>query len=289
MTDDTTPAGAAGAAASRPPFLKRLVRSRVARAVTVAGLVGVLLGAGTVAWRTDTLPLLSPGPCWDTFDDALVERVFGDRETVAEAQRLQTDPNSRAAFYGQCRITSYKDEGKERAAGQLTVQVRRPAGYDGQDMWPAQFLGADMVPARPGAARHGLAGPGLAGPARELHRAAGHPVRPGRGGPRHGRPGRQRDRPGTRPQGPCRLAEAVVTVTNGVLRKLGCSGTYPAPSDKLPDLVGWQEAEPGAFCGSGAERAPPTASRWGGCAWARTAAPRGPARPVAATRRAACA
>ncbi|MFD5680753.1 hypothetical protein [Streptomyces bacillaris] len=253
MTDDTTPtgaAGAAGAAASRPPLLKRLVRSRVARAVTVAGLVGVLLGAGTVAWRTDTFPLLSPDPCWDTFDDALVERVFGDRVTVAEAQRLQTDPNSRAAFYGQCRITSYKDEAKERAAGQLTVQVRRPAGYDGQDMWPAQFLGADMVPLGQGL-------PGMVSPVRAWLALPESCT---------GRPGilsapavvdlamgdladsglvPERDR-----KDRAALAEAVVTVTNGVLRKLGCSGTYPAPSpDELPALVGWQAAEPGAFCG----------------------------------------
>ncbi|RBL84962.1 hypothetical protein DDE05_20350, partial [Streptomyces cavourensis] len=233
------------------------VRSRVARAATVAGLVGVLLGAGTVAWRTDTFPLLSPGPCWDTFDDALVERVFGDRVTVAEAQRLQTDPNSRAAFYGQCRITSYKDEAKERAAGQLTAQVRRPAGYDGQDMWPAQFLGADMVPLGQGL-------PGMVSPVRAWLALPESCT---------GRPGilsapavvdlamgdladsglvPERDR-----KDRAALAEAVVTVTNGVLRKLGCSGTYPAPSpDELPDLVGWQAAEPGAFCGAPGLSAP---------------------------------
>ncbi|MDX3379388.1 hypothetical protein PV390_33865 [Streptomyces sp. ME02-6991-2A] len=247
-TDDTTPAEGV---APRPPLLKRLVRSRVARAVTAAGLVGVLLGAGTVAWRTETLPLLgSTAPCWDTFDEALTERVFGDRETVAETQRLGTDPNSRTAVFGQCRITSYKDEEKARTAKQLTVQVRRPAGYGRQDVWPDQFLGADMVPLGSGL-------PGMVSPVRAwlalpesctgragilsaptvVDLASGDLSQSGVV-PEYDR----KDR--------AALAEAVVAVANGVLRELGCSGTYPALApDKLPDLVGWQDAEPGAFCG----------------------------------------
>lgn len=247
MTDETT---SAGGTAPRPPLLKRLVRSRVARAVTAAGLVGVLLGAGTVAWRTETLPLLSPDPCWDTFDDALTERVFGDRETVAETQRLRTDPNSRTAVYGQCRITSYKDEERARAAKQLTVQVRRAAGYGRQDVWPAEFLGADMVPLGSGL-------PGMVSPVRAwlaLPESCTGPVgilsAPAvvdlaSGDLAHSGLVAENDR-----RNRAALAEAVVAVTNGVLRELGCSGTYPAPApDKLAGLVGWQDAEPGAFCG----------------------------------------
>ncbi|MFE7455749.1 hypothetical protein [Streptomyces sp. NPDC057554] len=249
MTDTTTTT--TEVAAPRPPLLKRLVRSRTARAVTAAGLVGVLLGAGTVAWRTDTLPFIAaPAPCWDTFDDALTERVFGDRETVAETQRLGNDPNSRTAVFGQCRITGYKDEEKARAAKQLTVQVRRPAGYGRQDVWPAEFLGADMVPLGSGL-------PGMVSPVRAwlalpesctgragiLSAPAVVDLASGDLALSGAVPERDRkDR--------AALAEAVVAVTNGVLRELGCSGTYPAPvPDKLAGLVGWQKAEPGAFCG----------------------------------------
>ncbi|WP_405507772.1 hypothetical protein OG323_15760 [Streptomyces cyaneofuscatus] len=262
MTDGTQPGGtqpggtthdnasAAEGVAPRPPWLKRLVRSRVARAVTAAGLVGVLLGAGTVAWRTETLPLLSPAPCWDTFDSELTERVFGDRETVAETQRLRPDPNSRTAVYGQCRITSYKDEAQERAAKQLTAQVRRPAGYGRQDVWPAEFLAADMVPLGSGL-------PGMVSPVRawlalpeSCTGRAGILSAPAVVDLATG------DLAGTGliPENDLKnraaLAAAVVAVTNGVLRELGCSGTYPAPvPDKLPALVGWQDAKPGAFCG----------------------------------------
>ncbi|MFD3409797.1 hypothetical protein [Streptomyces cyaneofuscatus] len=237
--------------APRPPLLKRLVRSRVARAVTAAGLVGVLLGAGAVAWRTETLPLVgSTAPCWDTFDDALTERVFGDREIVAETQRLGTDPNSRTSVFGQCRITSYKDEEKARAAKQLTAQVRRPAGYGRQDVWSAEFLGADMVPL--GSGLPGMVSPvraWLALPESCIGRAgtlsAPAVVDLASGDLAHSGIVPEYDR-----KGRAALAEAVVAVTNGVLRELGCSGRYPAPApDKLPGLVGWQDAERGAFCG----------------------------------------
>ncbi|MEV4876152.1 hypothetical protein [Streptomyces cyaneofuscatus] len=247
--DGTTPAEDV---APRPPLLKRLVRSRVARAVTAAGLVGVLLGAGTVAWSTDTLPLLSPDPCWDTFDDALATRVFGDRRTVAETQRLQMDPRGRAASYGQCRVTSYQDGKKERAVRQLTVRVHRPAGYGSRDneVWPSEFLQADMVPLGAGL-------PGMVSPSRawlELPESCtGQPdilsnstvvdLAMGDAGDSGMAPEYDRkDR--------AALSEAVVAVTNGVLRELGCSGTYAAPApDKLAAPVGWQDAKPDALCG----------------------------------------
>ncbi|MGA4999253.1 hypothetical protein ACPCB7_14665 [Streptomyces arboris] len=250
-TDDAAPAEAE-AVAPRPPLLKRLVRSRVARAVTAAGLVGVLLGAGTVAWSTDTLPLLSPDPCWDTFDDALATRVFGDRKTVAETQRLQMDPRGRAASYGQCRITSYQEGKKERAVRQLTVRVHRPAGYGERTngVWPSEFLESDMVPLGAGL-------PGMVSPTRAWlalpESCTGQPdilsnstvvdLAMGDAGDSGMAPEYDRkDR--------AALSEAVVAVTNGVLRELDCSGAYSAPApDELAALVGWQDAKPDALCG----------------------------------------
>ncbi|WP_411079823.1 hypothetical protein [Streptomyces sp. cmx-18-6] len=233
-------------------LLRRLVRSRVARAVTAAGLVGALLGAGAVAWRTETLPLLSPDPCWDSFDDALASRVFGDLETVAENQQLRTDPRSKAVSYGQCRISGYRNEAKERASRQLTARVHRPAGYGGQDLWPAEFLGADMVPL--GSGLRGMVSPSRAwlalpesctGPSGTLSTPTLVDLTMGDG--TGGGIVPERDR-----EDRAALAAAVVAVTNGVMRELGCSGTYSAP-DPAPDeraaLIGWQPAKPGAFCG----------------------------------------
>ncbi|MEW2068923.1 hypothetical protein [Streptomyces sp. NPDC007346] len=251
MTDGTTEnTTSAGEAEPRPPLLRRLVHSRVARAVTAAGLVGVLLGAGTVAWRTDTLPLFSSDPCWGTFDDTLTERMFGDRETVAETQQLQPDPSSGTAVYGQCRITGYEDGEKARAAKQLTVQVRRPAGYGRQDVWPAEFLAADMAPL--GSGLTGMVSPSrawlalpesctgqvgvLSAPA-VVDLAMGDAAVSG-SVPEHDREDR------------AALADAVVAVANGVRKELGCSGRFSAPAtDKLAALVPWREADPDTLCG----------------------------------------
>src|SRR4051812_27891648 len=101
--DVSVPAGAAGTApqggSARPSWLRGLLRNRPVLAATAAGLVGVLLGAGTVAWRTDTLPLLKPDPCWDSLRDAGVSALFGDRRLEVEEQELRLDPNPASLSY----------------------------------------------------------------------------------------------------------------------------------------------------------------------------------------------
>ncbi|MFD4947878.1 hypothetical protein ACFWNT_36525 [Streptomyces sp. NPDC058409] len=131
-------------APAHTPVLRRLFRSRTARAVTAAGLAGALLGAGAVAWRTDTLPLLGPAPCWDSLGDSTMSDLFGDRRTEVEEQSLQANPRDREPSYGQCRITSYKDDDPRR---QVTLRVHRLDGLRGTDAheWPQEFLAAGMV------------------------------------------------------------------------------------------------------------------------------------------------
>ncbi|MFJ6612804.1 hypothetical protein ACIQPT_21285 [Streptomyces sp. NPDC091289] len=243
----TDPDAAAPSPGGPPPLLLRLLRSRTARAVTAAGLVGALLGAGTVAWRTDTLPLLSSAPCWGAFDDALTTQVFGDLETSAETQRLRTDPRARVASYGQCRVTSYQDDG--RAARQLTVRVHELSGTSrtAAKAWTDDFLQPGMV-----AMGNGL--PGMASGARAWlalpQSCTGEPdllatptvvdLTMGEADIGAMQEYERKDRRA--------LSAAAVAVTNKVLRERGCSGTYSAP-ERTDTVVAWDDTDPAALCG----------------------------------------
>lgn len=252
--------------------LRRLFRNRIALTVVVAGVVGALLGAGTVAWRTDTLPLLSPAPCWDSFDDGTMKVLFGDRETKVEEQVLQADPRG-GLSYGQCRITGYKED---RASRQVTVRVHRLDGLRGTDArgWPEEFLAADMV-----ALGDGL--PGMASPSRawlalpesctgavgEFEAATVVEVGMGRADLAVHTEYDHGDR--------AALTRAVVAATNGVLRDFECSGTYPTP-ERLPELVTKQDTKADPFCGVKGFVLP-TAYREG-LTWTRAGGDGGPAR-----------
>ncbi|KUH39064.1 MULTISPECIES: hypothetical protein [Streptomyces] len=233
-------------APARPPFLRRLLRSRTVRAAVAAGTAGALLGAGTVAWRTDSLPVLSHAavPCWDSFDDVTMEQLFGGRETRVEEQALENDPLDLGLSYGQCRITGY-DDGE--AAQQLTVRVHALDGLRGSDarQWPEEFLTADMVgmgaglPGMTSASRAWLALPeSCTGPAGDTRAPTVVDVGTGRAGFDSGHQGEDR----------AALTRAVVAAANGVLRDMGCSGAYRVP-DRLPELTDRKAATAQSFCG----------------------------------------
>lgn len=229
-----------------PSLVRRLLRNRTARATAAGVLAGALLGAGTVAWQTDTLPLLTPAPCWDSLSDKTVSALFGDRRTQVEEQRLQADPRGNGLSYGQCRITSYKDD---RARRQLTVKVHKLDGLRGSDarQWPEEFLAAGMT-----SLGQGL--PGMVSPSRAWlavpQSCTGRPgsfegpvvvdAAMGPAGFDTAAEYAQEDRTA--------LARAVVEATNGVIRELGCSGTYRGP-DLPADVATWQDTQAEAFCG----------------------------------------
>ncbi|MFC9033298.1 hypothetical protein [Streptomyces arboris] len=241
------PAPESPAPARRSP-LGRFLRNRTVRTATVAGLVGALLGAGVVAWRTDTLPLVGPRPCWDSLDGSAMTDLFGDRRTEAEEQDLQPDPQGERLAYGQCRITSYGAErGEERAVRQVTVHVRRLDALFGTDSrrWPAEFLAANMAPLGEGL-------PGMASGMRAWIALPESCTGGGDSGPAvvdagSGHASLDLDSaydPAERDA----LARAVVAVANGVMRDFDCAGTYPAPGETA-DPVDWTDADFQSFCG----------------------------------------
>ncbi|WP_406161583.1 hypothetical protein OG298_32895 [Streptomyces sp. NBC_01005] len=234
-----------GPVPDRVPVLRRLLRSRTARAVTAAGLVGALLGAGAVAWRTDALPSAGPAPCWDSLSDATVSGLFGDRRTEVEEQSLQADPRDGKSSYGQCRVTSYKNDWARR---QMTVRVHRLDGLEGTDAheWPREYLAAGLVslgdglPGMTSSTRAWLALPQSCTGRDEFTGPTVVDVAMGRAGLEVSSEIDQKDR--------AALTRAVVEATNGAIREFGCSGAYRAPRD-LPSLVAQRDTEADAFCG----------------------------------------
>ncbi|NED20555.1 hypothetical protein G3I31_21080 [Streptomyces sp. SID9913] len=253
----TTPP-APGGIAPRRSWIRRVLGHRTAVAATAAGLVGVLLGAGTVAWRTGTLPLATSDPCWDSLSKGSVSALFGDRRLKAEEQELRRDPRVASLSYGQCRITSYEGE---RARRQAIVKVHQLDGLYGKDghTWPAEFLSSRMValgdlPGMVSASRAWLAlpqscvgRPGRMGGATVVDVALGE----------HDFDSQfdfdRRDR--------AAMARVIVDATNGVMRDLGCTGTYAAPG-KLPDLPTWGDLRPDSFCGVKGLELPARYRKW---------------------------
>ncbi|MEU8625393.1 hypothetical protein [Streptomyces sp. NPDC048669] len=230
----------------RPSFVRRLLRSRTARAVTAAGLVGALLGAGAVAWRTDTLPLLGPAPCWDSLGSATVSELFGDRRIEVDEQSLQDSPQGGVPSYGQCRITSFKND---RAIRQMTVNVHQLDGLRGTDgrQWPQEFLAAGMVslgeglPGMVSSSRGWLALPQGCTGRGDLSGPTVVDVGMGRAGLEISTEFAREDRTA--------LTDTLVEAANGVIRSFGCSGSYRSPRT-LPAVVAWQDADAAALCGT---------------------------------------
>ncbi|MFF0739964.1 hypothetical protein ACFYVL_06140 [Streptomyces sp. NPDC004111] len=242
--------------AARPSALRRLVPTRTAlrplrptrTAVTGTALVlaGALLGAGTVAWRTDTLPLLKPAPCWNSLSDTTLDAMFRDLTLKVDEQALESDRPLGARAFAQCRITSHRRE-SGRVLTRTVVRVHTLDGMDGDESsrWPDEYLSSHMV---------ALGGdlPGLASPTRgwlalpqSCEGAGSHAitvvdVAVGEQVPDQRSPYDLQDRDA--------VTRVLVDAANGAVRALGCSGVYRAP-ERLPAVPEWRPAVPDAFCG----------------------------------------
>ncbi|MFI0925486.1 hypothetical protein ACH4TP_16360 [Streptomyces sp. NPDC021012] len=228
--------------------LRRAFRSRTARTAVVAGLVGALLGAGAVAWRTDTLPLVDgAAPCWDSLGEGTVTALFGeDREVRSEEQRLGGSSGLRN---GICRVTSFQDGRPRRAVDIRVHELDGLYGADG-DRWPADYLDPDMVslgkglPGMVSGARAWIALPEkCTGKPGDFEAATVVDVSLGRAGVDYepGLRGWEEDR--------AALARAAVDAANGAIRALGCSQSYAAPG-ALAKAGDWEEADQDALCGT---------------------------------------
>lgn len=234
-----------GETASRGSWLRRGLRSRTVRAAAAAGVVGVLLGAGTVAWQTDTLPLLKPAPCWDSLDDKVLTGFFGDRRLEVEEQKLQPDPRDYVTrSWASCRITGYRGDDASR---QLRLRVHRLDGLFGRDakLWPGEYLASRMVelggglPGQVSGTRGWLALPeSCTGKTGENTGPVVVDVATGAAfaDAEYSEPDR------------AALGRALVRAANGVMGRLGCTDTYAVP-ESFPDVAEWQGLTKGDVCG----------------------------------------
>ncbi|MFD5766855.1 hypothetical protein ACFWIN_13655 [Streptomyces sp. NPDC127049] len=232
----------------------RLPRGRWGAAL--AGLLaGALLGAGTVAWRTDTLPLVPRDLCWGTLSEDVAFGMFA-KEGRLEARELPLEHvyGNRDRVRGECRITRIEDDERK---WEVTARVRDLDHLFGLDMreWPDEFLSPRMVPlggeitgmVSPNRAWAALpegclSGSGSASPPRVVDLSAGidwiereddHDRR-------------------------AALARTVVHMVNGLMEKYGCPGRYAEPGELAP-LAETRDAAPDELCGVKGMRVPAAA------------------------------
>ncbi|MCH0540179.1 hypothetical protein I3F58_11475 [Streptomyces sp. MUM 203J] len=238
MTDTGKPEGSAQPDDSAPRSAPaRLLRRPAVRVAIVAGLVGALLGAGLVAWRTDTLPWGGSKPCWDSLDDTTLTALVGEGRTVAEEQTLFQRGSS-----GRCRVTAYGVKHPDRISERLHVNVHWLDTQSGPaaDGWHEEFLRSGMTPLGDGL-------PGMVSTSHAWLRLPQGCIGTGNlavvdiDAARMDSDARQAAEQDA-------LARAVVHTTNGVMRAYGCTERYALP-EKLPGQAEWQRVDPDALCG----------------------------------------
>ncbi|MFI6937695.1 hypothetical protein ACIBI4_00370 [Streptomyces sp. NPDC050418] len=220
-----------------------MLRSPALRASAIGVLVGALLGAGVVGWRTDSLPLLGKDPCWGALDETTLSAMFGKLETRVDELTPEYDPLGQNELYGECRILGYENDAARWSA---TLRMHTLDGLRGTDdpLWPTEFLGSEMVglgdglPGMASDSRAWIALPeGCVGKGDEFD---GPTVVDVSVGTRGSESGEAEDR--------AALARAVVRTANSTLAELGCGGTYKAPTE-LPEPARWQKADTDRLCG----------------------------------------
>jgi hypothetical protein len=222
---------------------RRLLRGRV-RPLLAAGLAGMLLGAGGMAWQTQAGPFAPDEVCWGALSRDDLAATFRKPEDVkaVEAPVLHSW-RSMDGPTGSCQLTNSDGD-----AWALTARVHRLDDRNGDDgKWADEFLSARLTPL----------GGGLLGMASDNRAWLAIPDgclgRPGdfdgptvvdiaQGSWITDMEPRTKERDG--------MARMVVKLANKVSADLGCTGTIADPVDRLPKAARYTRTEkPNALCG----------------------------------------
>ncbi|MFC7304216.1 hypothetical protein ACFQVC_08330 [Streptomyces monticola] len=228
---------------SRRWHWRRLLRGRV-RPLLAAGLAGVLLGVGGVAWQVQAGPFAPDELCWGALSRDDLDPTFREPQDVEAAEvPVLHGKDSTSGPSGSCHLTNSDGD-----AWALTARVHRLDDRSGDDsQWADEFLSASLTPL----------GGGLLGMASDTRAWLAIPDgclgRPGEfDGPTivdiaHG--GWLSDiEPRTKERDA--LARMVVKLVNKVSAELGCTGTIADPVARLPKAARYTHAEkPDAICG----------------------------------------
>lgn len=222
---------------------RRLLRGRV-RPLLAAGLAGVLLGVGGMAWQVQAGPFAPDELCWGALSRDDLGPTFREPQdvTAVEAPVLH-GARSLDGPTGNCQLTN--SDGDEWA---LTARVHRlddRAGDDGK--WADEFLSARLTPL----------GGGLLGMASDSRAWLAIPDgclgRPGDlDGPTVVDIARGSWITDMEPRATERdaMASMVVKLVNKVSADLDCTGTIADPVERLPKAARFTRTEkPDALCG----------------------------------------
>ncbi|MEU2180319.1 hypothetical protein [Streptomyces thermolilacinus] len=203
--------------------LRRLLRHRTTWALTAATLVGAVLGAGLVGWRTGTLPWSQElRPCWDSLSDETLDTLMaGAGRREAEEQKLLGP-----GWTARCRVLAYSREEhrQDDVAARLDITVRTLDTLSGRDAhaWSAEFLSTGLTPL--GGGLRGMASRSRAWLALPQQCVDGEdPVVV------EARMGNQDKEDLISPERRYGMARAVVETANGLLGAYGCTGRHRLP------------------------------------------------------------
>lgn len=105
-------------------------------------VAGALLGAGIVAWRTDTLPFLGSKLCWNSMAGDDIDALFGVLHTEDAAIPPVWARPGRPE--GRCRIALSGESSRGRM---VDIRVHRLSGLEQDNVsWAWEFLSARMSP-----------------------------------------------------------------------------------------------------------------------------------------------
>ncbi|MEU6826721.1 hypothetical protein ABZ921_39470 [Streptomyces atriruber] len=207
-----------------------LNRRRLLSALALT-MAGALLGAGIVAWRTDTLPFFGSQPCWDSVADEDVDDLFDGKDT--ETSGIRPAWVDDGELQGSCRVML---SGERPRGVTADIRVHKLNGLSQEQLpWAREFLSTRLTPF----------GHGLLGMASDTRAWVALPDAC------TGKPG-DFDGPGvvdvalgddeinrstdadTNARYQKALSRVAVQVANGTMEELGCEGSLDGPGELAP-------------------------------------------------------